>query len=45
VVFADDTLAWEMLPDRSWKRLHGDAGIETHEALQELALARSSAHL
>lgn len=45
VVFADDTLAWEMLPDRSWKRVHGEAGIDAHEALQELALARSSAHL
>jgi polyphosphate kinase len=45
VLFADDTLAWEMMPDRSWKRVQGDAGIDTHEALQDLALARSSAHL
>ncbi|HJQ76531.1 MAG TPA: polyphosphate kinase 1 [Acidimicrobiia bacterium] len=45
VLFADDTLAWEMTSDRTWKRVHGDADIDTHEALQELALARSTAHL
>lgn len=45
VDFADDTLAWELGPDRTWTRVHGDAGVDVHVGLQELALARSSAHL
>ncbi|HWB88108.1 MAG TPA: polyphosphate kinase 1 [Acidimicrobiia bacterium] len=45
VVFADDTLAWEMTPHRTWERVHGDAGIDSHVALQDLAIARSNAHL
>jgi len=45
VIFSDDTLAWELGPDRTWSRVNGDAGIDTHVALQVLALARSSAHL
>ncbi len=45
VVFADDTLAWELHPDRTWRRVEGDAQVDTHEALQELALLRASAHL
>lgn len=45
VVFADDVLAWEMQPNRTWVRVEGDAGIDTHEALEELATARSTAHL
>ncbi|MGH3649529.1 MAG: polyphosphate kinase 1 [Acidimicrobiia bacterium] len=45
VIFSDDTLAWELGPDRAWTRVNGDAGIDTHVALQDLALARSSAHL
>ncbi|HEX6222509.1 MAG TPA: polyphosphate kinase 1 [Acidimicrobiia bacterium] len=45
VDFADDNLAWALGPDRVWTRVHGDAGIDAHVALQELALARSSAHL
>ena len=45
VVFADDVLAWELRPDRTWVRVHGDANVDAHVALQELALARSSAHL
>jgi len=45
VVFSDDVLAWEMRPDRTWERVRGDAGIDAHVALQELAIARSSAHL
>ena len=45
VNFADDNLAWALGPDRVWTRVHDDAGVDAHVALQELALARSSAHL
>jgi polyphosphate kinase len=45
VVFADDTLAWELKPDRIWVRVEGEGAVDTHEALQELALLRSTAHL
>lgn len=45
VVFADDTLAWELKPNRSWVRVEGEGRVDTHEALQELALVRSAAHL
>jgi hypothetical protein len=44
-VFADDTLAWELSSDRNWVLVEGEAGVDTHEALQELALLRSAAHL
>ena len=45
VIFADDTLAWSLGPDRTWTRVHGDAGVDTHVALQDLAITRSNAHL
>lgn len=45
VVFADDTLAWELQPNRSWVRVEAEAGVDSHETLQELALVRSAAHL
>jgi polyphosphate kinase len=45
VIFADDMLAWNLGPDRTWTRVHGDAGIDTHVALQDLAITRSNAHL
>ena len=45
VVFADDTLAWELKPNRTWVRVEGEGGVDTHEALQELALVRSTAQL
>jgi polyphosphate kinase len=45
VVFADDTLAWELQPNRSWVRVETEAGVDSHETLQELALVRSAAHL
>jgi polyphosphate kinase len=45
VVFADDILAWDLQPDRNWVRVEGGAGIDTHEALQELATVRSTAQL
>jgi polyphosphate kinase len=45
VVFADDTLAWELQPNRTWVRVEGEGKVDTHEALQELALLRANAHL
>ena len=45
VVFADDTLAWELGPNRNWVRVEGEGSVDTHEALQELAQVRSTAHL
>lgn len=45
VLFADDVLAWELQPNRNWVRIEGDEGIDSHEGLQELASARSTAHL
>jgi polyphosphate kinase len=45
VVFADDILAWELGPDRNWVRVEGAGAVDTHEALQELAMLRSAAHL
>jgi polyphosphate kinase len=45
VVFADDTLAWELRPNRNWVRVEGEGNVDTHEALQELALVRSTAQL
>lgn len=43
VVLADDNLAWEMLPDGSWRRVPHQGGVDAHVALQELALARTQA--
>jgi polyphosphate kinase len=43
VVLADDNLAWEMLPDGSWRRVPSQGGVDAHVALQELALARTQA--
>ncbi len=45
VVLADDNLAWEMAHDGSWRRVPPRTGIDTHVALQDLALARASAHI
>jgi polyphosphate kinase len=45
VVFADDTLAWVLQPNRTWARVAGEGHVDTHEALQELALVRSQAQL
>ncbi|HUG32080.1 MAG TPA: polyphosphate kinase 1 [Acidimicrobiia bacterium] len=45
VVFADDILAWELKPNRTWVRVDGEGRVDTHEALQELALVRSTAHI
>ena len=43
VNLADDELAWELLPDGSWRKVPTEAGINTHETLQRLALGRSAA--
>jgi polyphosphate kinase len=45
VVLADDTLAWELRHDGTWERIEAERDVDTHVALQELALARASAHL
>jgi polyphosphate kinase len=45
VILADDTLAWALHPDGTWARVDGDAGVDTHVALQDLAITRSAAHL
>lgn len=45
VIFADDTLAWELGLDRQWRRVDGDNQIDSHVELQHLALARASALL
>jgi polyphosphate kinase len=42
VNLGDDTLAWTLGPDSTWHHDRGDAGIETHRRLQELALERRS---
>lgn len=44
VNFADDTLAWELLPDGSWRKLHPaspETAVHTQRRLQELAEKRS----
>jgi polyphosphate kinase len=41
VNLADDTLAWELLPDGSWRKVTGEAGVNTQRRLQELAEART----
>lgn len=43
VLLTDDTLAWKLTPEGSWKRAKPKAGIETHERLQALALERARA--
>jgi polyphosphate kinase len=37
----DDTLAWELAADGTWHKIPTVAGISTHRALQELAVARA----
>ncbi|CAN5865238.1 RNA degradosome polyphosphate kinase [soil metagenome] len=41
VLLADDTLAWELGPDGTWRRVPEVHGINTHDTLQDLAVARS----
>jgi polyphosphate kinase len=40
---ADDTLAWELDPDSTWRRVPRTAGVNTHRQLQELATQRARA--
>jgi polyphosphate kinase len=37
----DDMLAWELAADGSWRKIPTTAGICTHRALQDLAVARA----
>jgi len=41
VDLADDVLAWELEADGSWRKVDSSEGIEAHERLRELAVARS----
>jgi polyphosphate kinase len=38
---ADDTAAWELVADGSWRRVPQVTGVSTHRRLQELALERA----
>jgi polyphosphate kinase len=40
VNLSDDTLAWELDADSTWRKVTGDRGIDTHRRFQELALER-----
>jgi polyphosphate kinase len=41
VDLADDVLAWELGPDGTWRKVETVDGVETHEKLRELAVARA----
>jgi polyphosphate kinase len=41
VNLSDDTLAWEMEPSGSWRKVATEKGIDTHARMKELALARA----
>jgi polyphosphate kinase len=43
ISLADDVLAWTMLPDGTYAKVPTVKGVEAHEPLQQLALARASA--
>ena len=38
---ADDVRAWELAPDGCWHKLPPVAGIDAHQRLQDLAVARA----
>jgi polyphosphate kinase len=40
---ADDVLSWELAADGAWRKIPTEAGISTHRALQEQAIARAHA--
>jgi polyphosphate kinase len=40
VHLADDALAWELLPDGSWTKVVGTAGVDTHSTFMARALDR-----
>jgi polyphosphate kinase len=39
---ADDELAWELLPDGSWRKVPTTLGVSTHVTLERLATERSA---
>jgi polyphosphate kinase len=41
VLLADDALAWELGPEGTWHRVPEIQGINVHDTLQDLAVARS----
>ncbi len=43
VLLSDDILAWELREDGSWTRIVESEGVDSHVALQDLALARARA--
>jgi polyphosphate kinase len=45
VVMADDNLAWRLRGDGTWNRVANATDVDAHVALQDLALARTSAQL
>ncbi|MEX0667012.1 MAG: RNA degradosome polyphosphate kinase, partial [Acidimicrobiia bacterium] len=45
VLMADDELAWELGGDGQWHRLPTERGVNAHDTLQGLALARARAHI
>jgi hypothetical protein len=45
LVFADDTNAWELGPDRRWRRVRNVRGVSSQERLKELALERARRRL
>lgn len=45
VLHADDNLAWELGSDGEWSRVSPTSGVDAHEALQDLATARSNAKI
>jgi polyphosphate kinase len=45
VLMADDELAWELGGDGQWRRLPTERGVNAHDTLQGLALARARAHI
>jgi polyphosphate kinase len=44
-VFADDVLAWSLVPDGTWRRVPTVANMESHVKFQELAVARSKGRI
>ncbi len=45
VLMADDELAWTLGSNGQWQRVPAESGINAHDTLQGLALARARAHL
>lgn len=41
ILFSDDELAWELLPDGSWRKIEATEGRNSHIRLQQLAVERT----